>query len=223
MPSSLERLIISRSMVAANLFSGDLTHLKFLSMFCCRSSPSLSIGHLTSLELLYLGGIPDLCFLDGLSSLQLQHVQLTDVPKLTAECITQFRVQKSLCVSSLAMVNQMLLAEGFTVPPFLSLEECKEPFVSFKDSANFTYVKCLTLCRCEMRSLPGNLKCFSSLTKLNIFECPNISSLPDLPSSLQHICFWVCERLIESCRAPDGESWRISDGRISKVNYDPDS
>jgi hypothetical protein len=80
MPSSLERLIISRSMVAANLFSGDLTHLKFLSMFCCRSSPSLSIGHLTSLELLYLGGIPDLCFLDGLSSLQLQHVQLTDVP-----------------------------------------------------------------------------------------------------------------------------------------------
>jgi len=206
-PLSLERICIHHCMVPADFFSSELPHLIDLAMFGCRSSASFSIGHLTCLQSLSVGGFPDLCFLKGLSSLQLQHVHLTDVPKLTAECIAQFRVQKSLYVSSPVMLNHMLSAEGFIVPPFLSLERCSEPFVSFEESANFTSVKCLRLCGCEMRSLPGNLNCFSSLTKLDIYDCPNISSLPDLPSSLQHICVWNCERLEESCRAPDGESW----------------
>ncbi|XP_051226218.1 putative disease resistance protein RGA3 [Lolium perenne] len=206
-PLSVEKLCTYGCVVAACFFSSDLPHLISLSMYGCRSSVSLSIAHLTCLESLSLGGIPDLCFLEGLSSLQLQHVHLIDVPKLTAECIAQFRVQKSLYVSSPVILNHMLSSEGFTVPPFLSLEGCKEPFMSFEESANFTSVKRLRLCECEMRSLPGNLKCFSSLTALDIYDCPNISSLPDLPSSLQHICVWNCERLQESCQAPDGESW----------------
>uniref|UniRef100_A0A8R7TXY8 Rp1-like protein n=2 Tax=Triticum urartu TaxID=4572 RepID=A0A8R7TXY8_TRIUA len=207
LPSSLEELCIYQCMVADNFFSSDLPHLKSLSMFGCRSSTSLSIGHLTSLVSLSVGGFPDLCFLEGLPFLQLHHVHLTDVPKLVANCISQFRVQQSLYVSSLVMLNHMLWDEGFTVPPFLSLEGCKESSVSFEESAKFTSVKCLRLCRCEMRSLPGNLKCFSSLRTLDIYDCPNISSLSDLPSSIQHICVWRCERLNESCQAPDGESW----------------
>jgi hypothetical protein len=59
----------------------------------------------------------------------------------------------------------------------------------------------------QMRSLPGNLKCFSSLPKLDIYDCPNVSSLPDLPSILQHISVWNCQHLNESCQSPDGESW----------------
>ncbi|KAF7092319.1 hypothetical protein CFC21_094816 [Triticum aestivum] len=207
LPLSLEKLHISRCVVAANSISGDLPQLVNLSMFGCRSSASLSIGHLTSLESLSLGGFPDLCFLEGLSSLKVHHVYLKDVPKLNAECIAQFRAQKTLTVSSPAMLSQMILAEGFTVPSFLCLEGCKDPSVSFEESASFTSVKCLRLCGCEMRSLPGNLKCFSSLTTLQIHMCPNISSLPDLPSSLQRIVVWHSELLKKSCQAPDGESW----------------
>uniref|UniRef100_A0A453FPB2 Uncharacterized protein n=1 Tax=Aegilops tauschii subsp. strangulata TaxID=200361 RepID=A0A453FPB2_AEGTS len=219
LPLSLGKLRIQRCMVTTNFFSCDLPFLMNLSMFGCRSSASLSIGHLTSLESLSLGGIPDLCFLEALSSLQLRYVHLTDVPKLDGKCISQFRVQKSLYVSSLMMLNHMLSAEGFTVPPFLSLEGCKEASVSFEESTDFTSVKCLRLRDCEMSSLPRNLKCFSNLTKLEIHMCPNISPLPDLPSSLQHIVVWNSELLQKSCRAPDGEAGQrlsISAGRNSQ-------
>jgi hypothetical protein len=207
MPLSLKILNIQQCAVAANLFISDLSHLISLSMYSCRSSASLSIGHLTSLQLLTLCDMPDLCFLEGSSSLQLQRAGLINVPKLTAECITQFRAQKELMVSSPVMLNQMLSAEGFTVPASLGLQNCKDQYISFKESANFTSVKKLILYQCEMRSLTINLNCFSSLTNLDIINCPNISSLPDLPSSLQHISVRSCERLNESCQAPDGESW----------------
>jgi hypothetical protein len=207
MPLSLETLCLHGCVVAANLCSSDLPHLTRLSMFGCRSPASLSIGHLTCLRSLSVGGFPDLCFFEGFSCLKLQSLHLTDVPKLTAECIAQFRIQHSLTVSSPEMLNHMLSSEGFTFPPYLSLESCKDTSISFEESPNFTSVKWLRLCVCEMNSLPGNLKCLSSLTNLEIFDCPNISSLPDLPPSLQHLGIRGCETLQESCRAPDGESW----------------
>jgi Leucine-rich repeat (LRR) protein len=200
-------LIIHKCTLAADSFSNGLPHLKRLSICHCTSSASLSVGHLTSLESLSLGGVPDLCFLEGLSSLQLKYVHLIEVPKLSAECISQFRVQESLYVSSTVTLNNMLKAEGFKVPPSLSLQECKEPSVSFEDYASFSSVKRLNLIACEMKSLPRNMKGFSSLEKLVIQDCPNMSCLPDLPSSLKHIAIWRCDLLKENCRAPDGESW----------------
>ncbi|KAF0917156.1 hypothetical protein E2562_016953 [Oryza meyeriana var. granulata] len=207
MPVSLEALCIYRCVLSADFFCGDWPHLGDILLSGCRSSASLYVSDLTSLKSFSLYHLPDLCMLEGLSSLHLHHVHLIDVPKLTGECISQFRVQHSLYISSSVMLNYMLSAEGFIVPEFLSLESCKEPSVSFEESANFTSVKCLRLCNCEMRSLPGNMKGLSSLKKLDIYDCPNMSSLSDLPSSLQHICIWGCELLKESCRAPDGESW----------------
>uniref|UniRef100_A0A452ZTC3 Uncharacterized protein n=1 Tax=Aegilops tauschii subsp. strangulata TaxID=200361 RepID=A0A452ZTC3_AEGTS len=209
MPSSLERLCIFSCVVADNFFSTDLSHLISLYMYGCRSSASLSIGHLTSLVSLRLLDLPDLCFIDGLSSLQLRGVGLNDVPKLNTKCISQLRVQESLSVSSPVMLNHMLSAKGFKVPETLSLEGCKEQSVSLEEPANFSSIRCLRLANCERRSLslPGKLMCLSSLTRLDFYNCPNISSLPDLPSSLQHIRVWDCERLKESCHAPDGESW----------------
>ncbi|VAI82103.1 unnamed protein product [Triticum turgidum subsp. durum] len=72
MPLPLEILSIKHCVVAADFFSGDLPHLRRLSMDACRSSSSLSIGHLTSLVDLSLRNLQDLCFLEGLSSLQLR-------------------------------------------------------------------------------------------------------------------------------------------------------
>ncbi|KAM3412492.1 hypothetical protein ACQJBY_003917 [Aegilops geniculata] len=207
MPLSLERLYILWCVVAANFFNSGLPHLIHLIMIGCRSSASLSIGHLTSLKSLKLEYLQDLCFLEGLSALQLHDVELKDVPKLNGKCISQIQVQKYLTVGSPVILNHMLSVKGFMVPEFLSLVGCKEPSVSFEESANFSSVRCLRLYGCEMRSLPGNLMCLSSLTRLEISYCPNISSLPDLPSSLQHITVQSCECLKESCQAPDGESW----------------
>ncbi|KAM3299846.1 hypothetical protein ACQJBY_041042 [Aegilops geniculata] len=207
MPLSLSTLIISWCVVGDNFFSSGLPHLTDLHMLGCGSVASLSIGHLTSLASLVLRDLPGLCFIEGLSSLQLHSVQLNNVPKLNAKCISQFRVQKLLAVSSLVILNHMLSAKGFTAPAFLVLQNCKESSISFEESANFSSLRNLTLFECEMRSLPGNLKCLTSLTRLDINDCPNMSSLPDLPSSLQHIVVRGCERLKESCQAPDGESW----------------
>jgi hypothetical protein len=146
MPMCLEKLKIFDCMIAAESFRNVMPHLKELGMSNCRSTASLSISHLTALESLYIGGFPDLCFLEGFSSLQFRDVHLIDVPKLTAECISQFHVQRSLYVSSFDFLNHMLSADGFTVPAGLSLERCKEPTVSFEESADFSSVKCLRLC-----------------------------------------------------------------------------
>ncbi|CAL4954207.1 unnamed protein product [Urochloa decumbens] len=206
MPFSLGELTIHNCILASDSFSNGLPHLKRLSMSECRSSATLPIGNLTSLESLSVGNFPDLCFLEGLSSLQLHYVYLKHLPKLNAECISQFHVKKSLYVSSSKVLNHMLSAEGFTVPEFLCLECCREPSVSFEKSAKLSSVKHLRFCFCTIKFLP-TLKCFSSLEKLDIHSCPNISSLPDLPSSLKHICIWRCELLKKSCQAPGGESW----------------
>ncbi|BAB92528.1 putative rust resistance protein [Oryza sativa Japonica Group] len=206
-PLSLRRLCIYRCVVGADFFCGDWPQMREILLCQCRSSASLHVGGLTSLELFALYHLPDLCVLEVSSSPRLHQVHLINVPKLTAKCISQFRVQHSLHISSSLILNYMLSAEAFVLPAYLSLERCKDPSISFEESAIFTSVEWLRLSKCEMRSLQGNMKCLSSLKKLDIYDCPNISSLPDLPSSLQHICIWNCKLLEESCRAPDGESW----------------
>jgi hypothetical protein len=68
-------------------------------------------------------------------------------------------------------------------------------------------VKRLNFCVCEMESLPRNLKSLTSMESLDITFCHNITSLPNLPSSLQRIRIWGCPVLKKNCQEADGESW----------------
>ncbi|XP_037468043.1 putative disease resistance protein RGA1 isoform X1 [Triticum dicoccoides] len=206
LPLSLGMLYIQHCVVAADFFSIDLPHLKYLDMSHCRSSSSLSIGHLTSLRTLSLGNLQDLCFLEGLSSLQLFGAEFMHVPNLSMKCISQLRVQEYLFVSSPVMLNHMLSVEGIKAPRYLRLIGCKESF-SFEESVDFSSVINLSFMDCEISSLPGNLKSFSCLSELRIHGCPNISSLPDLPSSVHGIYVRDSELLKKSCQSPHGESW----------------
>ncbi|GJN17477.1 hypothetical protein PR202_gb04546 [Eleusine coracana subsp. coracana] len=100
------------------------------------------------------------------------------------------------------MLNDVLSAQGFTVPAHISLQSSKETAVSFEESANLSSAKCLSLFKCEMKSMPTNMKCLTGLEKLNIWGCPNIPFLQDLPSSLQHAyrldCPAALNRLLQS-------------------------
>ncbi|WVZ91273.1 hypothetical protein U9M48_037464 [Paspalum notatum var. saurae] len=209
MPLSLETLDISHCVLGTDFFSVGLTHLKHLSMSCCRSSASLSIGHLSYLKSFKLRHAPDLCLLqvEGFSSLQLEDVELVDVPKLSAGFMSECRVQKSLCVSSSDFINPLLSAQGCTGPELVRIQSCNETSISFEASSSFTSVKELEILECKIQSLPNNMQALSSLEKLKIGNCPNISSLPDLPSSLRQITIEGCELLFESCQEPNGISW----------------
>nr|AAS79735.1 putative disease resistance protein, contains NBS-LRR domain [Oryza sativa Japonica Group] len=111
MPASLKRLAISCCVLAPDLFCGHWPHLKDIFIHDCRSSVSLFVGDLSSLKEFTLYHLPDLCVLEGLSSLQLHSVCLVDIPKLTAECVSKFRVQDLLHVSSSAVLNNIISAE----------------------------------------------------------------------------------------------------------------
>jgi len=174
MPLSLEELDVSNCMLASE------------TVYDYKSFVRLSVGHLTSLKTLELSHLPDLCMLEGLPSLQLHELTLVLVPKLSAKYISHCRVQKSLTVRSSIMLNDMLSTEGFAIPAQVTLECCNKPFILFERSDSLSSVQHLCFMNCGIQSLPS-LKDLSCLESLKFFTCPNLLSLPALPTSIRRI------------------------------------
>lgn len=177
------------------------------------STSSLSIGHLTSLKSLSLCGLPDLCLLEGLHLRQLDCLCLVNVPNLSLGCLSHCRVKRSLTVSSSEMLNIMVSIEGFIVPPSLSFHYCNDMSISFARPENLTSVRSLYFFMCAIQCLPTELKSLSCLSFLGFESCSKLSSLPDLPTSVERLRILWCELLERSCQ-PDGENW-------SKIEHIP--
>uniref|UniRef100_A0A0E0F491 NB-ARC domain-containing protein n=1 Tax=Oryza meridionalis TaxID=40149 RepID=A0A0E0F491_9ORYZ len=190
-PSSLEKLSIS----------GCHFHHK-LQKLCI-----IGFGHLHSLESLSLNNMPDMCFLEGLSCPNLQDVHLINIPKLTAESFSQHHAWKSFTISSSEMLSLMLSIKDFKLPEKLYFKHYDEPSIKFESSANFTSIKSLEFSDSKVMSLPRSLENLSCLERIAFIQCPNLSSLPVFPSSLQQIEIRGCECLKRTCQAPNGENW----------------
>uniref|UniRef100_A0A0E0BH96 R13L1/DRL21-like LRR repeat region domain-containing protein n=1 Tax=Oryza glumipatula TaxID=40148 RepID=A0A0E0BH96_9ORYZ len=206
-PSSLEKLSISGCVLGPDFLSTDLPHLHSISITSCRSSVSLAVGHLHSLESLSLNNMPDMCFLEGLSCPNLQDVHLINIPKLTAESFSQHHAWKSFTISSSEMLSLMLSIKDFKLPEKLCFKHYDEPSIKFESSANFTSIKSLEFSDSKVMSLPRSLENLSCLERIAFIQCPNLSSLPVFPSSLQQIEIRGCECLKRTCQAPNGENW----------------
>uniref|UniRef100_A0A0D9XQT1 NB-ARC domain-containing protein n=1 Tax=Leersia perrieri TaxID=77586 RepID=A0A0D9XQT1_9ORYZ len=186
-PSSLEQLSISGCVLGADFLSTDFSHLRSISIAGCRSSESLTIGRLHSLKSLSLINMPDLCSLEGLSCPHLQDIHLINVPKLTVESFSQHHTWKSLAISSSDMLSLMLSVKDFVFPEKLCSEQYNESSITFASSTNFTSVKSLEFSGSNIMSLTGSLESLSCLERIKFAGCPNLSSLPDFPKSLQQI------------------------------------
>jgi hypothetical protein len=92
---------------------------------------SLSIGHQTSLESLDLFRLPDLFFLEGLSSLQLKHLSLIDVPNLTAYCMSQLLSRNRSVLVALYCSTTCSLLKGLQSRLIFPLMTAKQGAVSF--------------------------------------------------------------------------------------------
>lgn len=198
--TSLETFHISNCWCLMSL--GGLQAATSLLELMVRSCPSLGLAHAAEsmpLSLLKLSIYH--CRVSGRTTL----LRLIDVPNLSAECISQCRVQNELYLSSSVMVSDILSVESFTISAYLNIQYYKEPSISFEKFEKLASVKYLSFVYCGIQSLPS-LRSLTSLEGIRIGECPNLSCLPDMPTSLQQIIISNCKLLKEICK-PNGESW----------------
>jgi hypothetical protein len=84
---------------------------------------------------------------------------------------------------------------------YLMFWDCNGSCVPPKIGKFFVHIFRLTVTGCSWTSLPDNLDHLESLKELNIQECPNIESLPQLPRFLKTLVLSQCSRsLTDSCR-----------------------
>uniref|UniRef100_J3N766 Reverse transcriptase zinc-binding domain-containing protein n=1 Tax=Oryza brachyantha TaxID=4533 RepID=J3N766_ORYBR len=217
-PSFIEKLSISGCVLGADFLTTEFPRLRSISITSCRSSSSFSIGHLHSLESLSLNNMPDLCFLEGLSCPHLQDIHLINVPKLTAQSFSQHHAWTSLAISSSAMLSLILSTDNIMLPEKLCFEQYNEPSITFEISAKFASIKFLEFSNSEVMSLPSSLRNMSCLEGIKFIKCPDLSSLPDLPLSVQKMEIQDCECLKISCQAPNGENWP----KIEHIRWEAD-
>nr|CAD1842884.1 unnamed protein product [Ananas comosus var. bracteatus] len=161
---------------------------------------SLQLGHLKSLKYLRIANCPNIGSLLGLQELNHpEDLNLMGCPKLAhAETKLGSPLRKRFITDAPSLLYVLLAKEALASLPRLRIEEFKEEsFRSEEEQVlqHLTSLKSLAFKSCSIKSLPNNLESLSFLTRLSISDCPNITSLPDLPKSLMYLSVKSCPNI----------------------------
>ncbi|KAJ3687873.1 hypothetical protein LUZ61_017037 [Rhynchospora tenuis] len=233
LPSSLQSLEIHLCSISSDILKSNLPCLSTLDFRNCRSAPSLSIGHLTSLRSLQLFNCRDICFLEGLQLLcNLEELRLTRVPKLEVNKSVLESwpgCSERLIINSMQLLKILFALDAYVAPRVLALEYIEEEAITFdsefESEGSVLYqqlasVKYLQFYKCKTKSLPTNLRStFSSLRVIDFENCPELSSLPELPESVTTIYVKGCPLLKE--RNSMIRKCTILQDRTEKTTIDP--
>ncbi|KAJ3694325.1 hypothetical protein LUZ60_009805 [Juncus effusus] len=213
MLSSLRKLMLSDcpDLIPDGMFPCDMPYLYELNVARCRGLKSLSIGMLTSLRKLILLDCPDLCKVEGLRSLpSLTHLGLINLPNFQAGSLLETPVDLGwmrLEISSLEMLKMLSAINAFAGLKDLHVKECQEETFTFEGLSHIPSLSHLCFEDCKINFLPNSLKILSGLETLWFLNCPEISSIPELPESIIGIAITKCPVLRERCCAPGGADW----------------
>nr|CAD1842888.1 unnamed protein product [Ananas comosus var. bracteatus] len=172
---------------------------------------SLQLGHLKSLKFLRIANCPNIGSLLGLQELNhLRFLTLMGCPKL-AHVELASRVITDFWTDAPSLLYVLLAEEALASLQHLRIEEFKEESFRSEEEQVFqhlTSLYSLTFRNCSIKSLPDSLEGLSSLRELSIIDCPNITSLPDLPRSLLRLYWTRCNPVLKRrCQKPHGQDW----------------
>ncbi|KAJ4752154.1 Rp1-like protein [Rhynchospora pubera] len=216
LPFTLQSFIIDKCEVSQALLLDNLQFLKHIEIRNSNSLMDLSFGHLSSLKLLYLINCPGFhhiqslvppSFIDILALVELPNLDVKSVLKTWKGC-------RVLYISSLVILNELQLLENFYAIQILTIEKCDEDAISFEKSDHLRSIKRLQFFYCELKHISSTLSNFSNLENIYFYRCSRISSLPELPKSVQQIQIEDCPELKERCQ-PNGPEWH----KIEHIQY----
>ncbi|XP_072954624.1 putative disease resistance protein RGA4 [Typha angustifolia] len=241
-PPSLQSLTVrDNSCCNVKRFAiGGLPDLHTLHLDKWSSLASLSLSGLTALEYLGITHCPQLSSVDCSQAPNNSSLESLggpeDVPKLAAappsEAVHLSSVEE-LEISSSATLSMLLSSNNSKSLVIglrdLILSDCPEASFLEEHFSCLISLRSLSLYNCQVQSLQRILKSLSSLEHLTLRECPNISSLSDLPHSLLRLSLRDCPGILslpvrlpeslrrfdisgcpvlkERCREPKGEDW----------------
>ncbi|KAB2039025.1 hypothetical protein ES319_D03G184800v1 [Gossypium barbadense] len=224
--SSLEELEITRCPLLKSVpLTGQCSSLQKLHIWDCEKLSKIGDGLSTStcLKKLHLGNCPDLSSipnLEGFSSLQDLSVWgclKLEVLPITGQCYSLEKLRicdceklskigdglsTSTCLKKLNLIicpdlSSIPNLEGFSSLQYLSVRCCKKLEV-LPITGGCSSLEKLRISSCEKLSKIGDgLSTSTCLKKLDLVDCPDLSSIPNLEgfSSLQDLSVWRCLKL----------------------------
>ncbi|XP_078152665.1 putative disease resistance protein RGA4 [Carex rostrata] len=191
----------------------DLVSLENLVIWDCPTIINLQISHLKLLVELKIGYCPNIVSLRGLNELNnLKYLEVVGCEKL--KCYSDAdKVPKLewLSISRWSLAEQLVSRDGLSSLVSLELRGSQEEYFSQEEFEVFhclSSLEVISFCECKMHILP-NLLFLHSLRDLFINVCKNLTSLQELPPSVQCIDISGCNEVFtRSCKDPSDPNWQ---------------